>query len=61
MTENVAHMEGIRNTYNTLIVEPEVKGQLQIPRRRREHDIKVDLKDVRLESVYWVELTLNTV
>jgi len=46
-----------RGVYRILVGKPEVKRQLGRPRRRREDNIKMDLKEVGYGGVDWIELT----
>jgi len=43
---DVAGVEEKRGTYWVLVVKPEGRGRLGTPRRTRENNIKVDLKEV---------------
>lgn len=53
-TGHVAHMGKKRTAYRVLVVKPEGKRPLWIPRRRREHSIKVGLKKIGWEWRDWI-------
>jgi len=46
-----------RNAYRTLLVKPESKKLHGRSRRRREDNIKLDLKELRCQGVDWIDLT----
>jgi hypothetical protein len=48
---------GTRVSYRVLVGKPEGKGQLGMPGRRWEYDIKMGLKEIGLESVDWIALS----
>jgi hypothetical protein len=50
-TGNVARMGQMRNTYNILIGKRERKRPLGRPRRRWEHNIKMNLRETGCEVV----------
>jgi len=45
-----------RNAYWISVCKPERKRHLEKRRRRWEYNIKIDLKETRLENVDWVHL-----
>jgi hypothetical protein len=45
-----------RNVYS-IVGNPEGKGPLGRPRRRREDSIKMDLKEVGWGGIDWIDLT----
>jgi len=52
---HVAYMEEVRNIYKILIAELEVKRPL--PKRRLEwQNIRMNLKEIRMEPVNWIHL-----
>jgi hypothetical protein len=50
----VALLEQMRSAYKTLVGKPERKGLLGRSRCRWEDIIKLDLKEIRCEYVYWI-------
>ena len=56
LTGNVARMGERRGLYRVLVGKPEGKGQLGIPRRRWEDNIKMDLQEVGCGGMDWIEL-----
>ena len=52
-------MEQSRNAYRVLVGKPEERGPSGRPRRRREDNIKVDLKEVGCDARYWMVLLKN--
>jgi hypothetical protein len=56
-----ARMEEMRNAYKILIGESEVKRARRRPRRKREYDIKMDLRKMGHEGVDWVHLAQDKV
>jgi hypothetical protein len=48
--------EDMRNAYKILAEKPEGKRPLGRPRRRWEDNIKVDLREIGIEGVDWIEL-----
>jgi hypothetical protein len=46
-----------RNAYRILVGKPEGKGPLGRPRRRREDNIKMDLREIGWGGIDWVGLT----
>jgi hypothetical protein len=55
-TGHVARMWVIGNIYTILTGKCEGKRSLGSSRRRREHCIKMDLKDIEYEGVSWIHL-----
>jgi hypothetical protein len=53
MGGNVAHGE-MRNAYKIFVGKPEGKRLLGRPSRRREDNIKMDLREIVLEGVDWI-------
>jgi hypothetical protein len=45
-----------RNTYRSLVGRPGGKGELGIPRRRWEYNVKMDLRAVVLGDMDWTDL-----
>jgi hypothetical protein len=56
---HVARMAGVRNAHKILVGKPEGKRQLGRSRYRRENDNKMDLGEIGLESVDWIDLAEN--
>jgi hypothetical protein len=52
----VARMGDERNLYRVLMGKPEGKRPLGRPRRRWEDGIRMDLRDICLENVHWIQL-----
>jgi hypothetical protein len=50
-----------RGVYRVLVGRPEGKRKLRRPRRRREDNIKVDLRDVGIDGENWVRLAQDRV
>jgi len=48
-------------TYNILVRKHEGKWQLGTPRRGREDNIKLNLKETECESVDWIQLAEDIV
>jgi hypothetical protein len=57
---HVARMGEGRNVYRFLVGKPEGKRQLERPRRRREDGIKMDLREIGLGGVEWINLAQDT-
>ena len=58
---NVAHTELSRNAYRVLVGKPEGKRPLDRPRRRLEHNIKMDLRRwVAILEIGYVLLKIGT-
>jgi hypothetical protein len=53
---HVARMGEERNVYRVLMGKPEGKISLGRPRRRWEDGIRMDLREIGLGSVYWIQL-----
>ena len=53
---HVARMGERRGVYRVLVGKPGGKRPLGRPRRRWEDNIKMDLKEMRCESMDWIEL-----
>jgi hypothetical protein len=49
-------MEEERKVYKVLVGKPEGKSPLGRPRRRWEDGIRMDLREIGLEGVYWIRL-----
>ena len=54
-------MEQSRNAYRVLEGKPEGKRSLGRPRRRREDNIKMDLREVSSDAGYWIDLAEDRV
>jgi len=53
---HVTRMGEIRNSYKILIEKPEGKRPLWRPRRRWEHNIRMDHREMWLKGVDWIHL-----
>ena len=53
---HVARMEQSRNAHRALVRKPEGKRPLGRPRRRSEHNIKMDLREMGYDSGEWIDL-----
>jgi hypothetical protein len=53
---HVARMGYKRNTYRVLVGKPEGKTQRGRPGCRWQNDVKIDLKQIKWQSVYWIRL-----
>jgi hypothetical protein len=53
---HVARMGEKRNAYRILVGEPEGKRQLGRPRRRWVDNIKMDLREIGRDGMYWIDL-----
>jgi hypothetical protein len=51
-----AHMGEERNVYKVLMGKPEGKRPLERPRRRWEDGIRMDLREIGLRSVDWIQV-----
>jgi hypothetical protein len=49
-----------RGTYRILVGRPEGRPPLGRPRRRREDNIKMDIREVGWEDMNWIELAQDT-
>jgi hypothetical protein len=58
---HVARMGEVRGVYRVLVGSPEGKRQLGRPRRRWEDNIKMDLKEKRIDEANWIRLTQDRV
>ena len=56
MAGHVARMEQFRNAYRLLVGKPESKRPLRRPRRRREDNIKMHLREVGCDPRDWIAL-----
>jgi hypothetical protein len=45
-----------RNAYRILLGNPEGKRPLGRPRRRRMNNIKMDLREIEWDGMYWIDL-----
>jgi hypothetical protein len=54
---HVACVEKGRGIYRVLVGRPERKRPLGRPRRRWEDNIKMDLREIRIEGANWIRLT----
>jgi len=53
---HVARVGEMRNAYRILVAKPEVKRPLGRLRCRWEDNIRMDVREVRWEGVYWMNL-----
>jgi hypothetical protein len=53
---HVARMGESRDLYRVLVWKPEGERLFGRPKRRREHNIKMDFQDVECGSMDWIEL-----
>jgi hypothetical protein len=58
---HVARMGEGRGVYRVLVGSPEGKRPLGRPRRRWEHNIKLDLREIGIDGANWIRLTQNRV
>jgi hypothetical protein len=58
---HVARMGEGRSVYRVLVRRPEGKRPLGRPRRRWEDNIKMDLKETRIDGANWIQLARDTV
>ena len=52
----VARMKERRGVYRVLVGKLDEKRQLGIPRRRWEHNIKMNIREVRWWGIYWIDM-----
>jgi hypothetical protein len=52
----VARMEEGKDVYRVLVGRPEDKRPLRRPRRRWEDNIKMDLRNIRIDGANWIRL-----
>jgi hypothetical protein len=50
-----------RSVYRVLVGRPEGKRQLGRPRRRRDDNIKMDLKKIEIDGANWIRLAQDRV
>jgi hypothetical protein len=50
----------VRTTHNILVGKREEKGSLGRPRHRWEDNIRMDLREIRLEGVDFIRLRIGT-
>jgi hypothetical protein len=50
-----------RDVYRVLVGRPEGKRSLERPRRRREDNIKMDLREIGIDGANWIRLARNRV
>ena len=55
MADNVVRMEKLRSAFKTLTDKPTGKRPLKRPRRRQEENIRMDLKEIGINSRNWVD------
>jgi hypothetical protein len=53
---HVAYMGDMRNAYRILVGEPEGKRPLRRPRHRQGDDIKIYLREIKMEGINWIHL-----
>jgi hypothetical protein len=58
---HVARMGEGRGVYRVLVGKPEGKRPLGRPRRRRENDIKMDLREIGIDGANWIRLVQDRV
>jgi hypothetical protein len=58
---HVARMGEGRGVYRVLVVRPEGKRTLGRLRRRREDNINMDLREIRIDGANWIQLTQDRV
>jgi hypothetical protein len=57
----VARMGDGRGVYTVLVRRPEGKRPLGRPRRRWEDNIKMDLREIGIDGVNWIQLARDRV
>jgi hypothetical protein len=50
-----------RGVYRVLVGRPEGKRSLEIPRRRWEENIKIDVREIGIDGTYWIQLVQDRV
>jgi hypothetical protein len=50
-----------RGVYRVLVGRPERKRPLGRPRHKRENNIKMDLREIGIDGVNWIQLTQDRV
>jgi hypothetical protein len=60
-TGNVARFGEGRGVYVIFVERPEGKSPLERPRRRWEDDIKIDLMEIGMDGVNWIQLAQDSV
>jgi hypothetical protein len=58
---HVERMEEGRGVYRVLFGRPEVKRPLKRSRRRWEDNIKIDLKETRIDGANWIRLAQDRI
>jgi hypothetical protein len=58
---HVARMGERRGVYRVLVGRPEGKRPLGRPRRRRESNIKMDLREIGMDGANWIQLAQDRV
>jgi hypothetical protein len=58
---HVARVGEGRGVYRVLVGRPEGKRPLGRPRRRREDNIKLDLREMRIDGANWIRLAQDRV
>jgi hypothetical protein len=50
-----------RGVYRVLVGRPESKSPLGRPRRKREHNIKLDVREIGIDVANWIQLAQDRV
>jgi hypothetical protein len=58
---HVARMGEERGVYRVLVGRSEYKRQLGIPKRRWEDNIKIGLREIGIDGLYWIQLAQNRI
>jgi hypothetical protein len=58
---HVARLGDWSNVYRFLVRRLEGKKPLEKPRRRRENNIKMDLRDIGIDGRNWIQVAQGTV
>jgi hypothetical protein len=58
---HVARIREGRGVYKVLVGRPEGKRPLERPRRRREDNIKLDLREIWISGANWIQLAQDRV